>query len=173
LAKEKIEVVQEIPQPLHRLNIAGAIEGETMRVLRKSGAFVVGPQEMGSFPDGQWSGNSQLLAFPPQGGWVDLELPVANDERYHVIVYLTKAPDYGIIQFRLDGKPIGKPIDCFEAGRVICTGAIDLGEMELKKGTATMRVEVVGTNDKSVGSRYMWGLDCVVLKKGAAAQSNE
>ena len=43
--------------------------------------------------------------------------------------------------------------------------SIELGTVELKKGKATLRVEVAGTNDKSVGLRYMWGLDCVVLKK--------
>ncbi len=82
-----------------------------------------------------------------------------------MIVYLTKARDYGIIRFHLNSKPIGKPIDCFEPDRVIRTGAIDLGEVELKKGATTMRVETVGTNEKSVGLRYMWGLDCVVLKR--------
>jgi WD40 repeat protein len=154
--------------PFNQL-VTGAIEAERMRILRKNGLFYAGPQDMRPFPDGRWSGNSQLFVKPPQGAWVDLELPVPGDGSYHVIVYLTKAPDYGIIQFHLDGKQLGKPIDCFQADRVIRTGAIDLGEMELKKGNATMRVEVVGTNPKSVGWRYMWGLDCVVLKKRTAA----
>ena len=144
--------------------VAGAIEGETMHILGKSDAFDAGPQDMSLFSGSQWSGNSQLFVRPPQGGWVDLELPVPNDGRYHVIVYLTKAQDYGVIQFYLDGKPIGKSIDCFEADQVIRIGPIDLGEMDLKKGNAAMRVEVVGTNPKSVGWRYMWGLDCVVIK---------
>jgi hypothetical protein len=159
------KVLQDIPQPPPPMKVAGAIEGETMRILGKSSAFDIGPQDMGFFSDGQWSGDSQLWVRPPkQNEWVDLELPAAADGRYHVIVYLTKARDYGVIQFHLDGKPLGKPIDCFEPDRVIRTGAIDLGEVELKKGKATMRVEVVDTNEKSVGLRYMWGLDCVVLK---------
>ena len=41
---------------------------------------------------------------------------------------------------------------------------MDLGAVDLKKGPHTLRVEVVGTNPKSDGLRYMWGLDCVVLK---------
>jgi hypothetical protein len=159
------KVLQNIPQPPPPMKIAGAIEGEAMKVLGKSRAFDAGPQEMGIFPDSEWSGDSQLWVRPPKKDeWIDLELPVAADGRYHVIVYLTKAQDYGIVQFHLNGKPIGKPIDCFEPNRVISTGALDLGEVELKKGKATMRVEVVGTNEMSVGSRYMWGLDCVVLK---------
>jgi hypothetical protein len=163
------KVLQDIPQPPPPVKIAGAIEGETMRILGKSSAFDIGAQDMGFFSDGQWSGDSQLWVRPPkQGEWVDLELPVAADGRYHVIVYLTKARDYGVIQFHLDGKPIGKPIDCFEPDRVIRTEAIDLGEVELKKDGTPMRVQVVGTNEKSAGLRYMWGLDCVVLKRHPA-----
>jgi hypothetical protein len=159
------KVLQESPQPPPPFKIAGAIEGETMRILGKSSAFDIGPQDMGIFTDARWSGDSQLWVRPSKKGeWVDLELPVAADGRYHVIVYLTKARDYGIIQFLLDGKPLGETIDCFEPDRVVSTGAVDLGEVELKKGKSTMRVEVVGTNEKSVGLRYMWGLDCVVLK---------
>jgi hypothetical protein len=159
------KVLQDIPQPPPPIKMPGAIEGETMKILAKSSAFDAGPQEMGFF-DGQWSGDSQLWVRPPkQGEWIDLELPVPGDGRYHVIVYLTKARDYGIVQFHLNGKPIGKPIDCFEPDRVVRTGPVDLGEVELKKGNATMRVEVVGTNKKAEGLRYMWGLDCVVLKQ--------
>jgi hypothetical protein len=52
----------------------------------------------------------------------------------------------------------------FSPGRVLARGAIDLGVVKLKKGNATLRCEVVGTNPRSDGLRYMWGLDCVVLK---------
>ena len=64
----------------------------------------------------------------------------------------------------MDGKPLGKPIDCFQPVKVLATGPIDLGTVELKKGDAVLRLEVTGTNEKSVGVRYMFGLDCVVLK---------
>ncbi len=159
------KVLQDIPQLPPPFKISGAIEGETMRVLGKSSEFDISPQDMSIFADGRWSGDSQLWVRPPKkADWVDLELSIPAESRYHMIVYLTKAQDYGIIQFHLNGKPVGKPIDCFEANRVVATGAIDLGEVDLKKGAATMRVDVIGTNEKSVGLRYMWGLDCVVLK---------
>ena len=68
------------------------------------------------------------------------------------------------MRFNLDGKPLGKAIDCFHANNVVSTGAIDLGTVDLKKGTSKLRVGVIGTNPKSDGLRYMWGLDCVILR---------
>jgi len=107
---------------------------------------------------------------PPLGAagqsreWLDLELPVPAEGRYHVVVYLVKARDYGIVQFHLDGKPLGKPIDCSTPSRCQHRRP-STGDGRFEAGTATLRGEVVGTNPKSDGLRYMWGLDCVVLKR--------
>jgi hypothetical protein len=162
------KVLQTLPALPPPYRIEGAIEGEKLKVLGKSSDFEVGPQDMSPFANGKWSGDAHLWVRPPKKGeWVDLELPVAADGKYHVIAYLTKARDYGIVQFALDGKPLGKPIDGYNSPEVVSTGAIDLGEAVLKKSGHTLRVEVVGTNEKSDGLRYMWGLDCVVLKPAA------
>jgi tetratricopeptide (TPR) repeat protein len=146
---------------------AERIEGEKLRVLGKSGAFRASPQDMRVFSDWQnrWSGDSQLFVTPTKiGDWVDLELPTPADGTYQLVVYLTKAADYGILQFHLNGRPVGQPTDGYYP-RVIATGPIDLGSVEVKKGAATLRVEVVGTNAKSVDYRYAWGLDCVLLRR--------
>ena len=47
---------------------------------------------------------------------------------------------------------------------MLATGPVELGTVDLKKGDAVLRLEMTGTNEKSVGVRYMFGLDCVVLK---------
>ncbi len=142
----------------------GAIEGESAKILGKSSDFRISPQDMTSFLVGQWSGNRQLFAEPASAGaWVDLEIPAPAEGKYHVVVYLTRSWDYGTIQFHLNGAKIGAPLDGFHANTVISTGAIDLGEAELKKGANTLRVEVVATNPKSAAPHYSWGLDCVEL----------
>jgi len=159
-----LQTLPSAPPSAQAYRIRGALEGEDLKIAKKSSDFDVGPQDMTAF-DGSWSGASHLWGRPSKSGeWLDLELPVATEGRYHVIVYLTKARDYGVVQFHLNGKPLGKPIDSFHPDSVVATGAIDLGVVELKPGVATLRVEVVGTNPKSDGLRYMWGLDCVVLK---------
>jgi hypothetical protein len=159
------KVLQTVPEPPPPYKVAGALEAERLRILGKSSDFPADPQDMLPFADGKWSGNTHLWARPPQAGeWLDLEVPVPADGKYHIVAYLTKARDYGIIQFAVDGEKLSKPIDCFHGESVVATGPMDLGTASLKRGAATLRIEAVGTNPKSVGLRYMWGLDCIVLK---------
>jgi hypothetical protein len=82
--------------------------------------------------------------------------------RYEVVVYLTKAVDYGIARFRINGLPLGEPYDAFNDG-VIPTGPVSLGVVEVPAGDSVLRIEVTGKNEKSVG--FMAGLDAVVLKR--------
>jgi hypothetical protein len=143
----------------------GAVEGEGLKVLAKSGDFPINPQDMTPFLVGRWSGNSQLFARPPgRGAWADLELPAPADGRYRVGVYLTRSWDYGVVQFHINGASAGAPVDGFHADTVVSTGPVDLGEVALRRGANTLRVEVVGTNPKSAAPHYSWGLDCVVLQ---------
>jgi D-arabinan exo alpha-(1,3)/(1,5)-arabinofuranosidase (non-reducing end) len=157
--------LEDIPAPPPIYRIAGALEGEKLRIVRKSGAFPVDAQDMLAFPDGKWSAGGQLWARPTKKGeWVDLELSVPADGRYQVIVHLTKGPEYGEVMFTMDGKAAGASIDLFLEKIVSNAEPVDLGVFELKRGQAVLRIETVGTNEKSVGRRFAWGLDCVVLK---------
>jgi serine/threonine protein kinase len=141
------------------------LEGEKLRILARSSNFGIGPQAMAVFKDGKWSGDAQLWASPPKAGeWCDLILPVAAKGRYRVTVTMTKAADYGTVQFWLDDKPVGQPFDGYIADKVVNAAPIDLGVVEVRKNYLTLRIDTVGTNPKSIGARYMWGLDCVVLQ---------
>jgi len=146
------------------------IEGEDIKVLAKSGEFGLAPQNMSPFRNDKWSGDAQLWCRPTMAGdWVDLELPVAVDGKYQILAHMTRARDYGIVQLSLNGKPLGDPIGLFHLPEVVSTGAIDLGTVRLTTGRAKLRIAVVGTNENSVGLRYMWGLDYVVLQQVAVA----
>ena len=82
---------------------------------------------MGHFGPGKWKNDEQLWwTGAKPGDKLDLALPVEPAGKYEVSVSLTKARDYGIVQFSLDGKKAGEPIDLYNAG-VVPTGPISLG----------------------------------------------
>ena len=138
-----------------------ALEGETMKTLGRPRGNPR-PQDMSSFGRDRWSGNSQLWwtgATPDDV--LDLELPVAVTGRYQIDVCMTKAVDYGVVQFRIDGKLIDGPLDLFNPG-VASTGPLTLGTRELTAGRHRLSIEIVGANPKAVKG-YMFGLDYVRL----------
>ena len=89
-------------------------------------------------------------------------MPVAKAGGYEVSVALTKARDYGIVQFYLDGKKVGEPIDLYNPD-VIPAEPIVLGTHHLTAGEHKLTVEIVGANPKAVKS-YMFGLDEILFK---------
>jgi hypothetical protein len=121
-------------------------------------------QEMGHFGDKKWKANRQLWwtgAGP--GAKLELEASVAETGKYRVSVGLTKARDYGVVQFWLDGKKAGGPIDLYNP-EVIPSGPIALGEHQLAQGRHKLTVEIVGANPKAERA-YMFGIDRWELKR--------
>jgi putative heme-binding domain-containing protein len=141
--------------------VAGAIEGEAIKVLEKSGGDA-GAQAMGNFKLGRWSGNSHLWwtgAKPDDKLVLSVNVPQAG--KYEVFVALTKAIDYGIVTLAIDnGKP-SPPLDMFNDG-VVNSPPISLGVHELSAGEHKLVVTIVGANAKAV-KNHMFGLDYVVL----------
>ena len=71
-------------------------------------------------------------------------------------------PDYAIVRFSLADKVLGVPFDGYDP-EVVSPVPVSLGRVELKKGTALLRLETVDANPKATANRYYWGLDCLVL----------
>jgi hypothetical protein len=143
--------------------VKAVFEGEGLKVLGKSGDFAVAPQDMRDKKSSWWLGNGQLEAKTArQGEWTDLEVALAPARR-RITVYLTKAPEHGIVRFSINGLPLGDQIDLYHPDKV--NGAFELGTIPGSiTYPAVLRVEVVGTNAKSTGIRYGWGLDCIVCR---------
>ncbi|HWX20562.1 MAG TPA: DUF2961 domain-containing protein [Candidatus Binatia bacterium] len=147
--------------PVQAFKVAGAIEGESLKILGKTGG---NPHEqgMGGFA-GEWSNDAHLWWTDAKpGDKLDLALPVAKAGKYKLSGQLTKAPDYGIVQLYLDGKKLGEPIDLYHSS-VVPTGPMALGEFDLEAGTHKLTAEITGANDKAV-KNYMFGLDYVKLE---------
>jgi hypothetical protein len=139
------------------LIVPGAQEGEKLKVLKKTG--VADRQGLSE----QFSDEAQLWwrnAKPGDKLTVAFKSPAEGSR--HVIVRLTKAPDYGKVQLSVNGKKAGEAIDLYAKG-VEPAAELDLGAMELKKGENTLTAEIVGANDAAIKG-YMFGLDYLVVK---------
>lgn len=143
--------------------VPGAIEGETMKVLAKSGN--PRPQNMQQYKDFTWSGGEQLWWTDAKpGDKLTLALPVTIAGKYSIEAVLTRASDYGVVKFSLDGQPLSdKQTDLF-GSRVSLTSQLALGERELSVGEHRFTVEITGANP-GAEKNYMFGLDYLWLQR--------
>jgi hypothetical protein len=152
--------------PVQPTRVPGAIEGESLKVLSKTGGGTE-EQDLTGF-EGQWSNDAHLWWTQARPGHtLELAVPVAQSGRYALSLHLTKARDYGIVQLYLDGKKLGDPIDLFNP-QVIPSGPIRAGVHDLTAGEHTLKVEIVGANPKAIKS-YMFGLDYLKLEPAPQA----
>ncbi len=136
--------------------VAGAIEGESLKILRKTGK--VEPQEWDGTSGGYhlwWKGGQK------PGETLTLGFPVEKAGKYKVTAQFLKAVDYGIAQVAINGAAAGEPIDFFNK-RVIVTGPVALGTFDLQAGENTIAFTITGANAQAVRS-YMVGLDYLRL----------
>lgn len=146
---------------------AQILEGEALKLLKSSGRPA--PQSLRPWGEGAWSGNAHLWWTGAKPGDVlELALPVAADGAYRIGAGMTKAIDYGIFEFTIDGQKLGGPMDFYNNG-VVHTGTLALGDaVKLTAGEHRLAVKVVGANPKALQS-FMLGLDYVVVAQGETA----
>ncbi len=143
--------------------IPGAIEGEGLKVLAKTGGNAK-PQGMGGF-GGDWSGGSQLWWTGAKPGQkLTLALPVQEKGKYTLKGALTLARDYGTIDVSLDDKPVATGWDGFNGPKVIHSDELDWGTHELSAGEHQLTFTITGKHADAVPG-YMVGLDYVRLEK--------
>ncbi|HTN75697.1 MAG TPA: VCBS repeat-containing protein, partial [Pirellulaceae bacterium] len=141
--------------------VSGALEGEAIKVLEKSGGNAA-PQNMSGFKLGRWSGNAHLwwTGGKPNDKLV-LAVPVKSAGKYELFVGLGKAIDYGSVRIAVDNATPSEPLDLFNDG-VVNTPPLSLGVHELSAGEHRLTVMIVGANPKAI-KNYMFGLDYVIL----------
>jgi hypothetical protein len=141
--------------------VTGALEGEALKVIRAS-AGATSVQKMSAFKGGKWSGDEQLFwrgAKP--GDRLELEFNALQEGGYELIVVLTKARDYGIVQLYLDSQPLGDALDLYSS-EVITTGELRLGKHKLTAGPHRLTIVIQGANEAAAKS-YIVGLDYLRL----------
>ena len=143
--------------------VPGALEGEGLKVLNKTGGNAK-PQAMGGF-GADWSGASHLWWTGAKPGQkLTLALPVPEKGKYTLKAALTMARDYGIIDVALDDKPVATGWDGYNGPKVIHSDELDWGTHELSAGEHQLTITITGKHaDAAPG--YMVGLDYVRLEK--------
>jgi hypothetical protein len=160
---EAAQPLKEAPPDPARYKIPAALECEALPIIARSPGLPSEIQGSG-LREGMWSGGQQLFVRANKvGDYLELSIPDKATGKRKVTLYGTKAPDYGILKFSINGQPAGPAYDAYHPV-AIASGPIELGTFEPKDGKLLLRVEVVGTNRAAIGSRYFFGLDCVTLK---------
>ncbi len=162
-AEEKMDLaIPQLPR-MHRL--ADVIEGESLHVLGKSDEFPVGRQMLFGAFEGDWSEGRHLWMRPREvGQWIDVQIPTPDQGAQHLVLWLTKAPDYGIVQLHMDGEPVGEPIDLYSS-KVEPSEPVRVGPFTPKGPQSTLRFELVGANPAATGAKAFIGLDAIRIER--------
>lgn len=117
-----------------------------------------------------WSGNSQLSFNATAAGQsATVSFTVGTESDYQLALAITKATNYGIASFQLDGTTIGGSFDGY-ATKVYNTH-LPLGTRKLTAGTHTLTITTTGTNPASSGARYVVGIDYLTLTQTTRHQA--
>ena len=135
-------------------------EFEYLSVVEKVGCET-SVQSMNAWNGQRWGNGQQLFCRGKQGARVTVRFDVYRAGQYKILVRATYAPDYGIVQAKLDDKPMGKPFDGY-ATEVLPPGNFALGQVELQPGPHKLSFEFVGKNEASTG--YNCGLDHLMVQ---------
>ncbi|MGL6194550.1 MAG: glycoside hydrolase family 172 protein [Thermoguttaceae bacterium] len=115
-------------------------------------------QGMANWQDGKWHNDDQLWWTGGRAGdKLELTLDTEKSGEQTLVCELTKARDYGKFQFYVDDQKVGEVVDLYNPEKVISTGPVKIGTVNIEKGKHTITVELVGRNDAAVGT--MFGLD--------------
>lgn len=141
------------------LQVPGAIEGESLKILDKTG----GATEVQAADTYRWSGDCQLWWIDGQvGDRLVLEVPVAQAGTYRVLANLTKARDYAQVRLQLNDQPTEKTFERFHPR--VAHDLLDLGTFSLAAGPQRLTVEIVGAHPQAI-KRHMFGLDYLKLER--------
>jgi putative heme-binding domain-containing protein len=145
-------------------SVEGAIEGESLKVLSKTGG-TARPQPMGGFGP-NWSGGQHLWWTGAKAGdTLTLSLPVEKAGKYSLKTALTKARDYGMIEATLNENPItAAKLDLYNTPNVIHTGELDWGTHDLPAGENKLIIKITGANAAAI-QKFMVGIDYLKLQK--------
>jgi len=138
---------------------AQAIQFETLTPVRAENVHA-GVQEMRQFSRFGWK-DSQQFCVAQRGGSLSFRLAAAKPGRYTLVLFATRAPDYGVVRVKLDGQALGDMIDTY-APLVLPSGPIVLAAQEFDGGEHELTFEAAARSSDATG--FNFGLDCLELR---------
>ena len=130
--------------------VPGAIEGESMKIVEKTGGTAAS-QDMGGFKADHWSGTNHLWwTGAKPGDKLALEILVEQDGIFDVELVLTRARDYGIVKLSIGDTVLDVGLDLYNGPGVITTGVLTYPQVSLKKGSHRLNLEITGANPDAV-----------------------
>lgn len=148
------------PSSWHR---PGAIEFENYEIENRPEGLLTEKQNMLNWQDGQWSGATQYFCINGKPGQqYNFAIPAADVAEHKLSVLATKAPDYGIVSISVNGGE-GIVFNGY-SNKVELSDAISLGDVVPDDGKYNITITIIDTDGRSVGARYMWGLDCLIVE---------
>lgn len=152
-----------VPYNPAKYTIPNSIEFETLTCSEKSPGLRMEQQGMLDFPNGKWSKAKHLLgAGGKPGDFVEFTFDGLKEDKYRLVLYTTLANDYATVTFDVNDTPTGITFDGYHE-TVTNSEAISLGDFTPRSGQLKLKVKITGTNTRSVGVKYLIGLDCVQL----------
>ncbi len=152
----------EWPKPFEPFVLEGAIEGESLKLLRQDPKYPIGPQDISGF-GGEFSRGKQVWLRPAKSGsMAEFALPrKIKPGKYNLTLWVICSWDYGTVQWSLNGKPLSEPIDSYSPQ--VVSKKVNCGVVEIQTGQNRLSIKLIGKNEKSTG--YFAGLDALKLDR--------
>ena len=150
---------QRVDRQMARPSNGLTFEAETLAGTAQASQGQVGVQNMRGFGSA-WSGDAQLFWGGGQtGAQLRLVFTTSATGRYEVVLQITRAPDFAVVQARLDGAP---PVTFDGYAPTVSRHRVSLGIRELTPGTHELRFAITEKNGQSSG--FNVGLDRIELE---------
>lgn len=142
--------------------IPNGIEFEDMEVTYRSPSIKTEKQGMSGFSDGRWSRAAHLLCTGGQpGDYIELKAGgFEKGRKYRLVLHATSAKDYGITKCTVTGSGSFVHTDGYSP-KVTNVKPAELGVYIPEDDHIVLKIQIIGTNDKTTGQRYMFGMDCL------------
>ncbi|MFE2108123.1 ricin-type beta-trefoil lectin domain protein [Kitasatospora sp. NPDC059463] len=144
---------------------AVTVEGENMPRLGTTASVITQNGDGSWVGGGGWSGNAQVMLLGKKtGDSASFRVSVPEEGKYLLSARMTKAADYGIVKFVLDGTDVTGSFDGYNNG--VTTSPWSAGApVQLARGDHQLDLVVTGTNPSAGQPYYQAGIDTLTLTK--------